>query len=328
MSEVASIPTPSVPQVQALLVSAARILVVTHISPDGDAWGSALGLGAALQAAGKEVVCACADPISESFRFLPGAADTTTEPTGAFDLIIAVDVSEVFRMGNLRERLGRAPHLLFDHHYTNPGFADLNIIDASTAATAELIALWLPRLGLPLTPAVAECLLTGIITDTLGLRTATTTPQTLAVAQQLMAAGANWVKVYDQAFYKRSFSAVRLWAEGLARIKLENGLVWTRLPLAARKAAAYGGTGDADLINVLASVREGRIALIFVERTDGRVKISWRCEPPLNVAQLAQAFGGGGHAGAAGAEVVGTLDEVESQVIKAAKEYLKSVGPK
>lgn len=304
------------------IVAAQRALLLTHVAPDGDAIGSLLGLGLALREAGKTVSMACADPVPDLFEFLPAAGEITRAFSGEFDLIVALDAADPGRLGALGEALPRRPDLLFDHHLTNPGYADCNLIDVSAASTAELIVEHLPALGLPLTRPAAECLLAGIITDTLGFRTSNTTAKTLALTQQLMAAGAALPEVYDKAFYKRSFAAVRLWAEGLACIQLEDRLVWTELTLEARRAARYYGLGDADLINVLSSVREADIAVIFVERNDGKVKISWRAAPGFNVAALAAAFGGGGHAPAAGAEVAGTLDEVKTRVLKATRELL------
>jgi phosphoesterase RecJ-like protein len=131
-------------------------------------------------------------------------------------------------------------------------------------------------------------------------------------------------KVYDQALFKRSYSAIRLWGEGLCRLQMKHRLVWARLPLEARQAAGYQGFGDADLINVLASVREADVAVIFVERSDGKVKISWRAVPGINVANVALVFGGGGHAAAAGAEIAGTLDEVEPLVLEATRAAMRA----
>jgi len=307
---------------RARLAAAARALVITHINPDGDAIGSLLGFGLALRAAEKDVVFACADPLPETFRFLPSADEITATPAGDFDLIAVVDVSDVSRMGAVGEGLGRQPHLLFDHHITNAGFAEINFIDVSAASTAELIAEHLDWLGLPLTQPVAECLLTGLVSDTLGFRTSNTSAKSLALAQRLMEAGAPLSTIYDHALHKRSFTAVRLWAEGLARLKMADRIVWATLPLDARKASGYSGNGDADLINVLASVRETDVALIFVERPDGKVKVSWRSGPGIDVANLAVSFGGGGHAPAAGAEIPGTLAEVEAKVVAATKAIL------
>ena len=309
---------------RARIARSTRALIITHVHPDGDAVGSLLGFGLALRELGKEVVFACADPVPETFSYLPGVGEITAKPEGDFDLIAVLDVSEENRMGAVGDLLPRRADLVFDHHITNPGFGDLNFIDASAASTAELVADLLDPLGLPLTQPVAECLLTGLITDTIGFRTSGTTSKTLTLAQRLMAAEASLNTIYNLALFKRSYSAVRLWAEGLARLQLADGIVWATLPLSARKAAAYGGLGDADLIDVLSSIREAEVALIFVERADGKVKISWRSGPNFNVANVAMQFGGGGHAPAAGAEVEGTLDEVTQKVLAATKAALKS----
>jgi phosphoesterase RecJ-like protein len=310
----------------ACVAAATRALVITHINPDGDAVGSLLGFGLALRAAGKEVVFACADPIPDIFSFLPSFREITATPAGTFDLITAVDVSEASRMGAIGERIGRPPDLVFDHHVTNGGFGAINLIDVTAASTAELVAELLDPLGLPLLQPVAECLLTGLVSDTLGFRTSNTTAKSLALAQKLIEAGAVLYTIYDHSLHKRSFTAVRLWADGLARIRLTDRIVWTTLTLEGRKASGYSGNGDADLINVLASVREADVAVIFVERLDGTVKVSWRSAPGIDVSALAVAYGGGGHAPAAGAEVPGTLAEVEAKVLAATKAGLKAQG--
>jgi phosphoesterase RecJ-like protein len=319
------IPAALVQSARDLIAAADRVLIVAHVLPDGDAIGSLLGLGQALRAAGKEVVLGCDDPAPDNFRFLPGAEEITPAPSGDFDLIIAVDISDVRRMGAIGVKLGR-PHLLFDHHLTNSGFADINLLDAEAASTGELVTELLEPLGLPLPQPAATCLLAGVLTDTIGFRTSNTTPKTLGLAQKLMEAGAPLATLYKQVLSRRSFEAVRLWAEGLARLREDHGIVWASLSLKGRRASGYGGMGDADLIDILTTVRDAKIAIVFSERTDGTVKVSWRSDPGINVAQLAVSFGGGGHAPAAGAEVPGTLTEVEKKVIVATKALLTNTG--
>jgi phosphoesterase RecJ-like protein len=317
---------PDIDAARASIGGARRVLAITHVNPDGDAIGSLLGFGLAVRAVGKEVIMACADPVPDMFRFLPSADEITCKPEGLFDLVVVLDVSDAPRMGSIGAGLERPPDILFDHHVTNPGFARLNFIDVAAASTAELVTELLPELGLELTEPVAKCLLTGLVSDTLGFRTSSTTPKSLALAQKLMQAGAVLHQVYDNSLYKRSYSAVRLWAEGLARLEMKHRMVWARLPLEARQASGYQGTGDADLINVLTSVREADVALIFVERPDGKVKVSWRAVPGINVAEVAGQFGGGGHAAAAGAEVAGTLADVETLVLAATRAALKAAN--
>jgi phosphoesterase RecJ-like protein len=305
------------------IAAAQRALLVTHISPDGDAIGSVLGFGLALRAAGKTAVMACDDGTPDTFRFLTGADEITADPRGQFDLIVSLDAADLKRLGAVGEKLPRRPDLLFDHHITNPGFADINLIDVSAASTAELIAEWIDDLGLPLTASVAECLLTGLIADTQGFRTSNTSPKTLALAQKLMKAGAPLSEIYNQALHKRSIAALRLWAGGLATLKLEDRVAWAVLTQEARQAAKFPGQGDADLADLLTSIREADVAVVLIERADGKVKISWRAVPGINVSDLAASFGGGGHAPAAGAEIAGTLAEVEATVIAVTKALLK-----
>jgi phosphoesterase RecJ-like protein len=304
------------------LERAGRLLLLTHIGPDGDAVGSMLGLGLALRATGKDVMFVCADQVPDTFRFLPAYGEIATTPRGTFEVVVSLDAADRARLGTVGEQLKQPIDLLFDHHITNPGFAEINLIDVTAASTAELVTELLPALGLPLTKSAAECLLTGLITDTMGFRTSSTTAKTLALAQKLVEAGASLPEIYDLAFYKRSIHAVRLWAQGLARLQLDHRIVWTALPLSARQAAQYHGQGDADLINVLQQVREADVALILTEREEGKVKVSWRAVPGVNVAAIAATFGGGGHVAAAGAEVTGPLEDVIEKVLAATRAAL------
>ena len=306
-----------------LIAASTRVLVIAHVSPDGDAVGALLGLGLVLRAAGKEVALACDDPVPDTFRFLPAADGVVQTPSGTFDLAIAVDISDKARMGAIGANLGRPPDLLIDHHLTNPGFARINLLEVEAASTCELITRLLEPLGLPLDAPAATCLLTGILTDTIGFRTSNTTPLTLGAAQKLMTAGAPLSTLHRLVLSRRSFEAVRLWAEGLARLRLEDGVVWATLPLKSRRAAGYGGNGDADLIDILTTVRDADVAIVFSERPDGTVKVSWRSAPDINVAELARRFGGGGHAPAAGAEVDGPLAEAEKRIVAATKALIR-----
>lgn len=308
------------------LHSARHLLLVTHVAPDGDAIGSLCGLGLALRRLGKTVTLACDDPVPDIYKFIPASSEVVRElgAGAAADVWVALDCADLARTGKIGAAAGRAPDLNFDHHLTNPAFADLNFVDADAAATAEVLFDLLDPLGLLLTPDVAECLLAGLIADTIGFRTSNVTRRTLTTAQGLMSAGVSLPRVYDLALNQRAFIAARLWGEGLTRLQLEDGLVWTSLPLAAKAAIGYRGLGDADLINLLTTIREAKVAIVFVERPDGLVKISLRAHPGVDVSALAQAFGGGGHAAAAGAEISGRLEEVEARVLAAVREAMRN----
>ncbi len=309
---------------RALIASAKRVLLLTHVAPDGDALGSLLGLSFALRAGGKETMCVSPDGCPETFRFLPGSDEIVKKAKGNFDLVITVDCADIPRAGKPGETLGRAPDINIDHHATNPNFAGLNFVDADSAATAELIAELLPAFGLPLTQPAAECLLCGLVSDTLGFRTSNTNARALSTAQKLMAAGADLPRTYDQALNRRSHTAVLLWGQALSRTLLDGELAWTTIPLAAKQAVGYSGKGDADVINVLGTIGEARVFVVLTETDDGEVKVSWRARPGFDVSRVAQTFGGGGHVAAAGATVKGALAEVEEKVLAATKQMIAS----
>jgi phosphoesterase RecJ-like protein len=296
--------------------AAQKILIVSHIRPDGDAIGSVLGLGLSLQLIGKQVQMVLADGVPQSFRHLDGIDQLRQHPDGEFDLICVLDCSDLQRTGNILIGYPQ-PDLNIDHHITNLQFAQANLVDPQAVATAEILAELILALDLPMPPSVASALLTGLITDTIGFRTANMQPNSLRLAAKLMESGADLPELYRRSLVSRSFEAARFWGAGLSTLKREDGMVWATLSLADRKAAGYPGRDDADLVTVLASIEDAEIAVIFVEQPDNHVKVSWRAQPGFDVSQVALQYGGGGHPPASGADIAGELVEVQASVLKA-----------
>lgn len=296
--------------------AAHRILILSHIRPDGDAIGSMLALGLALQDAGKQVQMVLSDGLPAAFKHLPGAEQIRSQAEGEFDLVITVDCSDAARTGGSLPA-GRRPDLVIDHHITTEAFGSLNLIDPTAAATASLLTRVLPAWGLTITPAIAANLMTGLVTDTLGFRTSSTTPEVLRQAADLLELGVDMSALYFRSLVRRTFAAARYWGAGLSRLQRSNGIVYTSLTLADRQASGYSGRDDADLITVVSSIDESEVAVIFVEQDSEHVKVSWRgLKPYVDVAQIARQFGGGGHRAAAGAEVRGRLAEVQERVLR------------
>jgi phosphoesterase RecJ-like protein len=304
----------TVERINQRMSQAESCLLACHIRPDGDAIGSLLGLGLALKAAGKQVQMASEDGVPAAFRKLEGADQVVRTPQGVFDLVIVVDCSELERTGSALPQ-GRRPDINIDHHPTNTLFADINIVVPSAVATTEIIAQLAPAWGLAITPGVAAALLAGLVTDTIGFRTENVTAPVLRLAAELMDAGADLADIYRRSLVDRSFEALRLWGAGLSRVERSGRMVWASLTLDDRRAARYSGRDDADLINVLSSVDGADIAMIFIEQSNGRVKVSWRAQPGYDVSQLALSLGGGGHAAASGAEIPGALPEIQNAII-------------
>jgi phosphoesterase RecJ-like protein len=303
------------------LREAQRVLVVSHVRPDGDAVGSLLGLGLALEQASKEVQMVLADGVPSSFRGLEGARRVLRKPQGSFDLIALVDCADLTRVGGALEGLP-PPDINIDHHVTNLNFAKLNLVAPEEVATSAILAEHLPGWGFELSRAVASALLTGIVSDTLGFRTSNMTPKALRLAAILMERGANLPELYNRALSRRSFQAARYWGEGLSRLQRDGRMVWTTLTLDDRQRADYSGNDDADLVNVLSAIDDHDIAVIFIEQNDNKVKVSWRSVPGYDVSKLAIKFGGGGHPAAAGAEIPGRLEDVQREVLNATRALL------
>jgi bifunctional oligoribonuclease and PAP phosphatase NrnA len=300
------------------LLTASRILIVSHIRPDGDAVGSMLGLGLALQETGKTVQMVLGDGVPSSERHLTGSDQVRHKPEGEFDLIIVVDCSDLDRVGETLNGYGK-PDWNIDHHITNLNFGRLNLIQADAASTAEMLAELIPAWDLPLPAGVVSALLTGILTDTIGFRTSNVSPKTLRIAADLMEAGGNIHGLYYHALLQRSYQAARYWGQGLSKLKREGRMVWTTLTASDRRSAEYCGRDDADLINVVSAIDDTDVSLIFVEQNRSHVKVSWRSQPGFDVSQIALRFGGGGHKAAAGADVEGTLEEVQEKVLTATR---------
>jgi len=309
-------------QVRALLQAGQDICIVTHERPDGDAIGSLLGLANAVRGAGKNAIPVLRDGLPGRFCYLPGAQSIGKKLPAACDLLIVVDCSGADRSGFDPAELPRPVDLNIDHHPTNEYFGRLNLVETERAAAAEILAVHMPVWGLRVDREVAACLLTGMVTDTIGFRTPSVTPEVLRIAADLIEAGADLYDIYDRALNRRDAVSLRYWGRGLTQLTSQDGMLWTRLSLEDRRAAGYPGPDDADLINILTTGDDFQVALIFVEQNEGKVKISWRSRPGVDVSGLATAFGGGGHAQASGAMVEGTLEEVERRVLEATRRQL------
>jgi phosphoesterase RecJ-like protein len=304
------------------IVDAERILIICHVSPDGDAIGSLLGLGLALHPRKASVVMACADGVPQKYRHLPHWEAIVQVPRGTFDLVISLDCSDPQRMGSAYDAgaLSGLPLLNIDHHKTNLFFGTENWVEPTAAATAQMLVSLLDALDIPFTLEVATCLLFGILTDTLGFRTPNTTPEVMQAAVELTRAGAPFAELTDRAFGHRPLGAIRVWAAALQRMQLEGHVLWSEITQEMRRSADYAADGDAGLVSFLGTADEADIAVVFSELEDGRVDVSMRAVPAYDVSGVALNLGGGGHPQAAGCTLPGPLSDVRSRVLSLLEE--------
>ena len=308
--------------INTLLQHSNRILVTSHIRPDGDAIGSLIGMGIALQSAGKQCQLVLTDGLPSKYRFLEGSDMISKEIKPGYDLIIALDCSDQQRMGKYFSSLD--VDISIDHHITNDHFAWHNLVLANEPATAAILAQYLPQWGYSLSPAISNALLMGMLTDTIGFRTSNVTPRFLNIAAQLMEKGADLSDLYEKVITNQSFSASLLWGFALSRLQKKDGIAWTSITLEDRKLAGYSGKDDADLTNLLSAIENISICILFNEQNNCKIKVSWRSDSNIDVSTIASRFGGGGHPPASGAEIIGTLKEVEEMVLKVSRQFLNN----
>jgi len=313
-----------VKQIRARLDSGERILITSHVRPDGDAVCSVLALGLALKERGKQVQMVLADGVPSDYHHLQYVDQIASRAIPPVDLVVTLDAAADDRSGDALRGFDGID-INIDHHITNTRFAALNFVDPAAVATCAILAELFPELGLQFTPAILDALLTGILTDTLGFRTSNMNPKALRIAADMVEKGADLPALYERALLRRSFTALRYWGAGLSKLQREGDLVWTSLSLADRKAADYPSNDDAELINNIAIVEGASVVLLFIEQHDNQVKISWRSQGAVDVSQIAAQFGGGGHVAAAGAVLAGSLDEVEQRVLQATRATLQGV---
>jgi len=315
-----------VEQAMALIKPAQRIALLAHESPDGDCIGSALGLAHILRQLGKECIPACADAAPQNLAFLPGI-ETLQQTLGgeAFDLVIALDTGELRRFGRLYEDhksfLDNATILNIDHHISSEGCGQVNIIDTTAAATAELLVLFQLQAGLPLSKAAALCLLTGVITDTSSFQFTNTTPRTFEVAALLLRAGAIPETIVQPIYRTRPLAQVRFQAMILASAQTSCGgrLIWSQATGTTLSAAGATPEMDDNTSGLLRDIEGVQVAAFFKSYNDPNItRLSLRCAAPYNAAEFCQRVSnglGGGHARAAGATFHLPIEETTALVV-------------
>jgi phosphoesterase RecJ-like protein len=241
----------------------------------------------------------------------------TQQPEGHFDLVVSLDCSDLDRLGTVYDpqALAGIPVVNIDHHTTNVNFGTVNWVDPTAAATAQMLVSLLSTMGITPSVEVATCLLNGIVTDTIGFRTADTTAAVLEATLELMNAGASLPRLTELTFNHRPLSTIRIWSVALQELELEGRILWSQITQQMRQQIGYQDDGDAGLVNFLRTANEADMAVIFGELEDGQINVSMRANPGYDVSQVALDLGGGGHPQAAGCTLPGPLPEARSKVL-------------
>ncbi len=306
----------NVQQMAQRLKNADDILILCHKNPDGDTIGCGSALYHALTQLRKTAAVLCSDPIPANYAYTNVRLfDGEFEPA----LVIAVDVAgiQLFGENNRMPEFSRHVDLCIDHHAGNTGFADFTLLDATAAAAAELLYSVIVEMGVEITPQIADCLYTGLSTDTGCFKFQSTTARTHLVAAKLIEAGAHLEELNTRLFDTKSRE--RMEAERIARDHLEyhlNGRC--ALIYLTRDEIAASRVDPADLEELTGlpvSIQGVEVGLTLRQQPGGSYRISVRTVKGVDACAIAKRLGGGGHARAAGCELLGNLENTKSAIL-------------
>lgn len=311
-----------------------RFVIVTHIRPDGDALGSAVGLACAIRQLDKQVRVTVASDLGPRYEF----ANKPTTPIERFrapgenfrntDAIVVVDTGTWGQLGEFGSymRSMMCTKAVIDHHRTQDDLGALRFVDTAAEAAGRLVYDATVALGVPITAEAANNLFLALATDTGWFRHSSVEPRTFSLAEELVRAGAKPTDLYDAVYGTSSLARMRLTGKALERMKSEAGgrIVYTEIHWSDYAETGAIPPDTEDLINYPRSVAGVDIALVFIEQRDGSTKVSFRSKEGVDVGRLAEQFGGGGHKMASGATVARPLVETRIAVLKAASSSLTS----
>lgn len=293
-----------------LLAASRRVLIISHVNPDADAYGSSLALMHGLRALGVEAVCVNENGILQRSRFIPGIESVLTQPPGGeFDAVVACDCGDSKRFGDsLRSQiLERHPLINIDHHVSNEGFGDLNLVIPTASSTCELIYGLLRALEscsgrTVITVDAAQCLYCGLSADTGSFRFPSTSAAVFEIAAQLVRLGADPARLAEEMYASDRLQAVRLQAEALTALEIRAAGRVAIVAVSAELLARHGATAEdtEELVDRARSISGVQVAAMMRQEHD-YWKVSLRSKDRRHdVAALARTFGGGGHVLAAG----------------------------
>jgi len=293
-----------------------RFLLTSHARPDGDAVGSALAFGQVLRLMGKEAEVVLHDGVPRIYQRLPFADKviTTDRVNGRYEAAIILECDSVQR--TRLEGLDNRFLISIDHHLSGRPFAHVNWIDPQAVATAEMVFRLTKEAGIKLSPEIATCLYTALLTDTGSFMFEGTNAETFTLARELAEAGADPARCARNVYFAHSTAKMRLLGAALSNLHREGHLAWIWV---TREQMEHAGAKEEDcegLVNYSLSIQDVEVAVFFRELPDGRFRVSLRSKGQLNVAAVAERFGGGGHKCASGCSLDGPLSIAVARVIE------------
>lgn len=304
-----------------------HFLISSHSRPDGDSIGTQLALAEGLEQIGKSAEIANRDPYPPNYRVLPGIERILLENPGSnsYDGLIVLECNNLERTGV--EGLPDTFVVNIDHHPSNDQFGDLNWVDPSASAVAELVYELLLHLGVKITPEIATNLYVAILTDTGSFQFSNTSHRTFQIVSELVKAGASPSEIAQMILQRQSRSRIRLLGELLHSMEFntKGTIAWISLLKSTIKEIGASSEDTEGLVNYPLSVEGVELSAFFREESQNSFRISLRSKGDWDVGSVAEEFGGGGHRNAAGLTLTGSYVEVKRQVVNKLESLLSAV---
>lgn len=286
------------------LEAAHTVLIGTHLNPDGDALGCALAMSHYLDGLGKQNEVICHHLAPKNLQFLPGVNRIRLSPSQEkYDLGIVLDLDSMERLGNTEPYFaGCSRIIVVDHHVPHEAPGDLRIVDTQSPATAVILTRLLLYLNAEITPEIATCLLTGIVTDTGSFRFRNTTAEALSLSAGLLEHGGDIGTVAEEIFQRKPLASAKLLGCALNNMQLDSDdkLAWSVIHYRDFEQTGAKDEDTEGFVNELLSIETVQISALLREAKPGRTRCSLRSRGERDVAAVARVFGGGGHKNAAG----------------------------
>jgi len=312
-------------QVVELIENKQTFAITTHIRPDGDGVGSSLGLCWLLRSLNKSAEVIAADTIPVAYRSLPGAEEIRPVATidREYDAIFVIECSDVERPGI--KGLSDQFTVNIDHHATSEHFGSVNWIDSTASAVGEMIYNLCKAIGGRVTREIAECLYMALVTDTGSFHFSNTTDRTLKVASELVRAGAKPADISEAVYNSYPWSRIELMRRVLDTVKRDDSgrIAWMRQTLEMKDDSKAVDGDNNGFVNIPLAAREVLAVVYTREVGNGKFRVSLRSKGDINVAKVAEKFGGGGHKNASGCCVEGNWDDREQELVEAVTEAVE-----
>jgi phosphoesterase RecJ-like protein len=315
-------------EVAEVLRGAERISAFCHENPDGDTLGAALAIAMAAERLGKQAEVVSVDPPPPFLSFLPGVERVRRSPALEPDVAVVVDAGELSRIGSVvaeqADWFARARIVNIDHHVSNPGYGEAVWIDPEAAATCELVTLLLAELGVALDEQIATVLMAGIVQDTHTFAHPNATARTLRVAAELLDAGAPLSAINRAVYADKPYSTLALWGQMLAGIvqRADGRIVHASMTAEMLASTGEQPTASEGFVDLLASTKLADVTILFKEVGPEETRVSVRTTARADAVAITAAFGGGGHARAAGCTVAAPLEAARAPVLTEAEREL------